>query len=78
MKKNMRRLTLRVTSQTLYNLERLRQMGELRDLGRVVDKLTREKMVALHGDHLREPTKKDQRKEKGAQKWIMKRLCEQR
>ena len=39
MKKNMRRLTLRVTAQTLYNLERLRQMGELRDLGRVVDKL---------------------------------------
>lgn len=58
MRKNMRRLTLRVTAQTLYNLERLRQMGELRDLGRVVDKLTREKMVALHGDHLREPTKK--------------------
>ena len=78
MKKNMRHLTLRVTAQTLYNLERLRQMGELRDLGRVVDKLTREKMVALHGDHLREPTKKDQRKEKGAQKWIMKRFCEQR
>ena len=78
MKKNMRRLTLRVTAQTLYNLERLRQMGELRDLGRVVDKLTREKMVALHGDHLREPTKKDQRKENGAQKWIMKRFCEQR
>lgn len=78
MKKNMRRLSLRVTAQTLYNLERLRQMGELRDLGRVVDKLTREKMVALHGDHLREPTKKDQRKEKGAQKWIMKRFCEQR
>lgn len=78
MKTNMRRLTLRVTAQTLYNLERLRQMGELRDLGRVVDKLTREKMVALHGDHLREPTKKDQRKEKGAQKWIMKRFCDQR
>ena len=47
MKKNMRRLTLRVTSQTLYNLERLRQMGELRDLGRVVDKLTRDKMVSM-------------------------------
>ena len=78
MKKNMRRLTLRVTAQTLYNLERLRQMGELRDLGRVVDKLTREKMVALHGDHLREPTKIDGTKEKGAQKWIMKRFCEQR
>ena len=47
MKKNMRRLTLRVTAQTLYNLERLRQMGELRDLGRVVDKLTRDKMVSM-------------------------------
>ena len=47
MKKNMRRVSLRVTAQTLYNLERLRQMGELRDMGRVVDKLTREKMVAL-------------------------------
>lgn len=78
MKKNMRRLSLRVTAQTLYNLERLRQMGELKSLGRVVDKLTREKMVALHGDHLREPTKMDRRKEKGAQKWIMKQFCEQR
>lgn len=52
MKKNMRRLTLRVTAQTLYNLERLRQMGELRDLGRVVDKLVREKMISLHKDHV--------------------------
>lgn len=76
MKKNMRRVSLRVTAQTLYNLERLRQMGELRDMGRVVDKLTREKMLALHGDHLRDTTKR--RTEKGAQKWIMKRFCEQR
>lgn len=76
MKTNMRRVSLRVTAQTLYNLERLRKMGELKSLGRVVDKLTREKMVALHGDHLREPTKKihhfrdatkmDRTKEKGA------------
>ena len=52
MKKNMRRVSLRVTAQTLYNLERLRQMGELRDLGRVVDKLVREKMISLHKDHV--------------------------
>lgn len=88
MKKNMRRVSLRVTAQTLYNLERLRQMGELRDMGRVVDKLTREKMLSLHGDHLREPTKKinhfrdatkmDRNKEKGAQKWTMKQFCQQR
>lgn len=71
MKKNMRRISLRVTAQTLYNLERLRQMGGLQDLGRVVDKLTREKMIALHGDH------KNQM-ENGAQKWSIKQFCEQR
>lgn len=78
MKKNMRRVSLRVTAQTLYNLERLRQMGELRDMGRVVDKLTREKMLALHGDHLRDTTKMKRRTEKGAQKWTMKQFCQQR
>ena len=52
MKKNMRRVSLRVTAQTLYNLERLRQMGELKSLGRVVDKLVREKMISLHKDHV--------------------------
>lgn len=52
MKKNLRRISLRVTAQTLYNLERLRQMGELRDIGRVVDKLVREKMISLHKDHV--------------------------
>ena len=66
MKTNMRRISLRVTAQTLYNLERLRQMGELRDLGRVVDKLTREKMVALQGNHFRESTKMKNHTEKGA------------
>lgn len=71
MKTNMRRVSLRVTAQTLYNLERLRKMGELKSLGRVVDKLTREKMIALHGDH------KNQM-EKGAQKWSIKQFCEQR
>ncbi|MCI7158204.1 MAG: hypothetical protein MR999_02090 [Flintibacter sp.] len=47
-KSHLRRLSVLVTAQTLYNLERLRQMGELQDMGRVVDKLTREKMVSLH------------------------------
>lgn len=77
-KSHLRRLSVLVTAQTLYNLERLRQMGELQDMGRVVDKLTREKMIALHGDHLRDTTKMIGPKEKGAQKWIMKRFCEQR
>lgn len=52
MKKNMRRVSLRVTAQTLYNLERLREMGKLKSLGRVVDKLVREKMISLHKDHV--------------------------
>ena len=78
MKKNMRRVSLRVTAQTLYNLERLRQMGELKSLGRVVDKLVREKMIALHGDHLRDTTKMIGPKEKGAQKWGMRQFCKQR
>ena len=52
MKKNMRRVSLRVTAQTLYNLERLRKMGDLKSLGRVVDKLVREKMISLHKDHV--------------------------
>lgn len=56
MKKNMRRVSLRVTAQTLYNLERLRQMGELKSLGRVVDKLVREKMISLHKDHVNAAT----------------------
>lgn len=56
MKKNMRRVSLRVTAQTLYNLERLRQMGKLKSLGRVVDKLVREKMISLHKDHVNAAT----------------------
>ena len=46
-KKNLRRLSVRITAQTQYNLERLAQMGGCRDLGRVIDKLTREKMLSL-------------------------------
>lgn len=56
MKKNLHRISLRVTAQTLYNLERLRQMGDLRDIGRVVDKLVREKMISLHKDHMNAAT----------------------
>ena len=48
-KKNMRRLNVLVTAQTLYNLRKLADMTGSRDVGRVVDKLTREKMLALKG-----------------------------
>ena len=77
-KKNMRRISILVTAQTAYNLDHLAAMCGYREIGRVVDKLTREKMLALHGNHLRDTTKMKRRTEKGAQKWIMKRFCEQR
>ncbi len=48
-KKNLRRLNVLVTAQTLYNLDRLSKMEGDRNVGRAIDKLTREKMIALHG-----------------------------
>ena len=47
--KNLRHLSLLVTSQTAYNLQRLAQMAGYREIGRVVDKLVREKMITLKG-----------------------------
>lgn len=46
-KKNLRRISVRVTAQTAYNLGKLAAMCGHRDLGRVIDKLTREKMISL-------------------------------
>ena len=46
-KKNLRRLSVLVTAQTLYNLQRLADMTGSRNVGRVVDKLTRDKMVSM-------------------------------
>lgn len=46
-KKNLRRISVRVTAQTAYNLGKLAAMCGHQDLGRVIDKLTREKMVSL-------------------------------
>lgn len=40
------RITVRITSQTAYNLDRLAKMSGMR-AGRVIDKLIREKMIAL-------------------------------
>ena len=42
-----RRISVRVTAQTAYNLGKLAAMCGHRDLGRVIDKLTREKMISL-------------------------------
>lgn len=46
-KKNLRRISVRVTAQTAYNPGKLATMCGHRDLGRVIDKLTREKMISL-------------------------------
>ena len=46
-RKNLRRLRCLVTAQTLANLERLAQMEGGQGVGRAVDKLVREKMIAL-------------------------------
>lgn len=46
-KKNLRRLSLLVTAQTAKNLERLAQMDGKTSIGRVIDKLVREKMISL-------------------------------
>lgn len=45
--KNLRRLRCLVTAQTMGNLERLAAMDGCEDVGRIVDKLTREKMISL-------------------------------
>lgn len=47
--KNLRRVRLLVTAQTAHNLVRLARMGRC-DPGRVVDKLVRDRMVALRGE----------------------------
>ena len=47
-KKNLRRLSVLVTAQTLYNLVRLSKMEGDRNVGRVIDKLTRDKMVQFN------------------------------
>ena len=48
MKKNLRRISIVVTAQTKGNLERLAAVCGYSEIGRVVDKLTREKMISLH------------------------------
>ena len=56
--KNLRRRSRLVTSQTAYTLQRLAQMAGYREIGRVVDKLVREKMIDLKGsDSVDKPRK---------------------
>lgn len=48
-RKNMRRLSILVTAQTAKNLEKLAAMSGYREIGRVVDKLVRDRMLYLRG-----------------------------
>lgn len=47
-KKNRRRISTLVSSQTLYHLENMRQFCGFNDIGRVIDKLVREKQIELN------------------------------
>lgn len=48
-KKPTHKITLQVSPQTAYNLELLMAMSGVKSVGRVVDKLVRDRMVALRG-----------------------------
>lgn len=47
--KNPRRISILVTAQTAYNLEKLRKICGYKYTGKVVDKLVREKMIEMKG-----------------------------
>lgn len=47
-KKNRRRISTLVSAQTLYHLENMRQFCGYNDIGRVIDKLVREKRESLN------------------------------
>lgn len=46
-KKNLRRLRILVTAQTAWRLEELRKICGYREIGHVIDKLVREKLLSL-------------------------------
>ena len=47
-KKNRRRISALVSAQTLFHLENMRQFCGYNDIGRVIDKLVREKQIELN------------------------------
>lgn len=46
-KKNLRKIKCTVTAQTLYNLEHMAAAMGTNNIGRVIDKLTREKIISI-------------------------------
>lgn len=57
-KTNFRRISVVVTAQTAGNLEKLRKMTGYGNVGMVIDKLVREKMVELRMNDVRQEIKK--------------------
>lgn len=49
-KSNRRRVSILITAQTLWNLNRLAAICGYKEIGKVVDKLVREKMLEMKGD----------------------------
>lgn len=47
-KKNRRRISTLVSAQTLYHLENMRLFCGFADIGRVIDKLVREKQIEMN------------------------------
>lgn len=52
-KKNRRRISVLVSAQTLYHLENMRQFCGYNDIGRVIDKLVREKRIEQKEEEVR-------------------------
>ena len=47
MKKNLRRVSVTLNTQTIYHLEQMAAVSGYNNIGRVIDKLTREKMLTM-------------------------------
>lgn len=62
-KKNLRRLSVLITAQTMGNLEKLADMEGCGSTGRVIDKLVLDRMLALRPISLEQPEKCSHMKE---------------
>lgn len=46
-KKNLRRISILVTAQTAYNLQRIADMAQVKEPGMIVDKLVRDRLKLI-------------------------------
>ena len=52
-KKNLRKIKCTVTAQTLYNLEHMAAAMGTNNIGRVIDKLTRDRMISIKESNIK-------------------------